>query len=176
MSAFNVNNWYPHFTPDCGNSLVYVYSPSNSSATYLTQEFFALHIPRPKHLDTTLFSKLLLLSEIPCLMKLDTFSLLLYLELLWRPICLKPTAASKFSTTPPPPPQRNKRKKACTSCSNTHHCPALKEKSLLLTWSDNSLTLSDTFFISNTVAGEMTCSNKPKCWVKPQYRDHVKYQ
>lgn len=52
-----------------------------------------------KHLDIILFPMLLLLSEILCLMKLDTFGQPLHLKPFWRSICLKPNTASKFSTT-----------------------------------------------------------------------------
>ena len=41
---------------------------------------------------------LLFLSGISSLVKLETFSLPLYLNPLWRPIFLKPAADSKFST------------------------------------------------------------------------------
>ena len=57
---------------------------------------------RPKHFGHHSFPMLLLLSGIPCLVKLDTFSQPVNLKLLWRPICLKPTSTttSKFSSQP----------------------------------------------------------------------------
>ena len=63
----------------------------------LTQELYTFHILRPKYLDIVLFPMLLLPSWIPCLMKLGTFCQPLHLKLLWRPICLKLSPASKFS-------------------------------------------------------------------------------
>ena len=84
-------------------SLVFfVYTPSihlRSSSNSRT-----LRIPhvKTKHLDITLFPKLLLLSGSTYLVKLDSFSQPLQLRPLWKPIRLKPTTASQFSTPPPP--------------------------------------------------------------------------
>ena len=46
----------------------------DNSASPLTQEFYAFRTLSQKHLDIALFPMLLLLSGIPCLVKLDTFS------------------------------------------------------------------------------------------------------
>ena len=87
----------------------------DNSAPLLNQEHNAFHVLRPKHLDIAPFPMLLLLSGIPCL----AFSPLLHLKPLWRPICLRLTAASKFShLSLPPPPfhlhwKRSLRKEEC---------------------------------------------------------------
>ena len=73
----------------------------DSSTSLLTQERYIFL--RPKHFGHHSFPMLLLLSGIPCLVKLDTFSQPMNLKLLWRPICLKPTSTttSRFSSPPP---------------------------------------------------------------------------
>ena len=45
----------------------------DNSDPLLTQELYALHMLRAKHLHVALFPMMLLLSGIPCLVKLDIF-------------------------------------------------------------------------------------------------------
>ena len=53
----------------------------DNSAPPLTQELYAFHTERPKHLDIAHFPMPLLLSGILCLVKLDTFMRPLHLKL-----------------------------------------------------------------------------------------------
>ena len=66
------------------------------SAPLLTQELYAFHTLRPKYLGVDPFAVLFLLSGIPGLVKLDTFSQPLHFKPLAEPSCLKFPTASKF--------------------------------------------------------------------------------
>ena len=68
------------------------------SSSPLIQELYAFCTWRPKHLDIALFPRLLLLSGIVCLLKLDACSQPLHLKLPWRLIFSNLSYASEIST------------------------------------------------------------------------------
>ena len=90
------HSFFSDTAPVYQSDLPHVYSPARQLHSSSDSRTLGNLYKRLKHLDIARFLKPLRLSQILCLVKLDTFSQSLHLLLPWNLICSNPTSASFF--------------------------------------------------------------------------------